>query len=240
VKCARLPPTDWLDPGTIAALQRAGLDGLWLHLHPAVGKRIFNKSGWHLLWGKPRSQDETGLWYGPMGFQQLIPVLSDLALEAAADFLAPAPADLVIDLYAGNGASLKRWGARGADSVGVELNGEACACAVENVPQARVLRGTCEQRLPQLTTCAQRAAPAHRLLYANPPRTGLETAVRAWITDTYRPRRMACLSCSAGTLRRDLEQLCGAGYRVERLLPYDFFPHTYHIETLALLQRQED
>ena len=239
LKTARLPETDWLTPPVIEALQTAGLDGLWLHLHPAVGKKIFNKPGWHLLWGKARSQDSAGLRYGPMGFQQLIPTLSLMALDAAVDFLSPAHTDLVVDLYCGNGASLRRWQSAAADSIGVELNGEACACAADNVPQTTTLRGTCTQRLPQLTAYARsRPAPRHRLLYANPPRTGLEAPVRAWITDTYRPLRMAYLSCSAGTLRRDLQELCRRAYRVEQLLPYDFFPHTYHVETLALLQRQ--
>jgi tRNA/tmRNA/rRNA uracil-C5-methylase (TrmA/RlmC/RlmD family) len=239
LKSARLPATDWLTPSVSDALQRAGLDGLWLHLHPAVGKKIFNKPGWHLLWGKARSQDSDGLWYGPVGFQQLIPALSGRALAAAADFLAPTHTDLVIDLYSGNGASLRRWQAAGADSIGVELDGEACACAADNVPQAAVLRGTCAQRLPQLSACVQRSPARRCLLYANPPRTGLETAVRAWIGGSCRPQRIACLSCSAGTLRRDLEELRRCGYRVERLLPYDFFPHTYHVETLALLQLQD-
>jgi len=239
LKTARLPPTDWLRPQVVDALQQAGVDGLWLHLHPAVGRKIFNKPGWHLLWGKARSRDDAGLWYGPMAFRQLIPALSVKALDAAEQFLSPAHGDLVADLYSGNGASLRRWRLAGADCIGVELNGEACACAADNVPQVLTLRGTCAQRLPQLTAYAQRGAvPRRRLLYANPPRTGLEAAVRAWVGDTFRPLRMACLSCSAGTLRRDLEELCRCGYRVEQLLPYDFFPHTYHVETLALLQRQ--
>jgi len=44
------------------------------------------------------------------------------------------------------------------------------------------------------------------------------------------------LSCSAGTLGRDLQTLTTAGYAVNTLIPYDFFPQTRHVETLALLQ----
>lgn len=241
LKTARLPATDWLSPREVAVLRAAGVEGLWLHLHPAVGKKIFNKPGWHLLWGEPRSRDDNGLWYGPMAFRQPIARLSDAALDDAAAFLSPAQGDLLIDLYSGNGASLKRWHTAGAEAVGVELNGEACACAEVNVPGAPTLRGTCTQRLPQLSARAA-ACPAtrRRLLYANPPRTGLEPEVCDWIVNDYRPGRMACLSCSAGTLRRDLELLCAGGYRVEHLLPWDFFPRTYHVETLALLQRVGD
>ena len=241
LKTAQLPATDWLSAAAVAALRTAGIDGLWLHLHPAVGKRIFNKPGWHLLWGEARSRDDDGLWYGPAAFRQPIPGLAAAALDVAERFLSPEPGDLLIDLYSGNGASLRRWYAAGVDSVGVELNGEACACAANNAPGALTLRGSCSQRLPQLAERAARCSgPGFRLVYANPPRTGLEPEVCRWLVESCRPARMACLSCSAGTLRRDLDQLCAAGYRVERLLPYDFFPRTYHVETLALLQRESD
>jgi len=47
--------------------------------------------------------------------------------------------------------------------------------------------------------------------------------------------RLAYLSCSAGTLARDLSVLEAAGYRVTGIEPYDFFPLTHHVETLARL-----
>jgi tRNA/tmRNA/rRNA uracil-C5-methylase (TrmA/RlmC/RlmD family) len=144
---------------------------------------------------------------------------------------------MVIDLYCGNGSTLRRWSKAGAPAVGVELDGTACECAALNNPGTEVLRGTCAQRIPQLedwTAQAQRANRT-RLLYLNPPRTGLESPLHGWISSRYRPARIAYLSCSAGTLGRDLARLCEAGYRVARLTPYDFFPHTYHVETLGLL-----
>ena len=49
--------------------------------------------------------------------------------------------------------------------------------------------------------------------------------------------RIAYLSCSPGSLARDLRALAGSGFRVERALPFDFFPGTDHVETLALLER---
>ncbi len=156
-------------------------------------------------------------------------------------FLAPAGGDCVADLYCGMGAGLVRWLACGARTLGIELGGESVECAHTNAPAALVLRGTCKERLPQLQAWAdQGSGKENRLLFANPPRTGIEPEVLEWIGGVYQPERMAYLSCSAGTLRRDLEILAGSGYRVERLTPYDFFPQTYHVETLALLRcRQE-
>jgi 23S rRNA (uracil1939-C5)-methyltransferase len=239
VKTNVLPDLAWLDAYTMSRLSAAGVEGLWIHLHPAAGKRVLGKNGWHLVWGAPESIDKTGLVYGPASFRQVIGSLSDHALSAAEAFLNPCPHDLMIDLYCGIGAGLARWHARQCRTLGVELGREAVSCARRNAPGATLLRGRCELRLPQLTEWvnSQTAAgnPA-RLLFANPPRTGIEAGVLEWITNTYQPARMAYLSCNADSLRRDLSCLASNGYSVRVLLPYDFFPRTHHMECLALIE----
>jgi 23S rRNA (uracil1939-C5)-methyltransferase len=237
LKQPHTPTTRWLDPATADHLRAAGVEGLWLNLHPAAGRRLFARHGWRLLWGVERSRDRYGLIYGPGAFRQLIPALYARSLDEAEAFLDPAAGDVVIDLYCGSGASLARWCRQGVTVIGVELGGEAVDCARHNAPAATVLRGKCTHRIPQLDAWlgGSDAARAGRLLYANPPRTGLEPAVVQWVAETCRPRRLAYLSCSAGTLRRDLDRLCEAGYRVVRVAPYDFFPQTRHVETLVLL-----
>ncbi len=235
------PDLTWLPEAVTTLATLPGMEGLWLHLHPAAGRRLFAKSGWYLLWGRPRSQAQ-GLLYGPTAFQQAIPALSDQALSEAERFLAPSPHSAVVDLYCGTGRSVQRWVAQGAAVIGVESQGEAVECARVNAPPAVILRGTCTQRLPQLTEwlAAPEQRGAHRLCYVNPPRTGLEADVTAWIIHTLRPQRLAYLSCNAGSLRRDLHGLTAADYQVARLSPYDFFPQTDHVETLALLFRGSD
>jgi 23S rRNA (uracil1939-C5)-methyltransferase len=237
LKTAISPATTWLDTELQQRLRRCGVEGMWLHLHPSAGKRIFNKPGWLRIWGQARSRDDDGLLYGPASFHQPVAALSRLALRHASLFLAPAAHSVVVDLYCGRGSSLKRWVTAGAHAVGVELDGQSCECAACNVPSATILRGRCIQRLPQLDDWVGSAdrARARRLLYLNPPRTGLEPELHEWIGERYRPARIAYLSCSAGTLQRDLSSLGSHGYRVEHIIPYDFFPHTYHVETLALL-----
>lgn len=239
LKTTQLPNLDWLNREFQGGLRDAGIEGLWLHLYPSAGRRLFTKNGWRLLWGRPRSLDGNRLIYGPAAFQQLIPALYRQALDQAERFLAPSGDDSVIDLYCGLGTSLMRWVRPGARTVGVELGGEALECARQNVPDALVLRGACEARIPQLDEWVGQESTGQRLLYVNPPRTGLEPGVLNWVRDTLRPVRMAYLSCSAGTLRRDLDSLTGFGYRVERIIPYDFFPQTYHVETLVLLRRAD-
>ncbi|MEZ5584572.1 MAG: hypothetical protein R3F37_19030 [Candidatus Competibacteraceae bacterium] len=91
LKTHRLPKRDWLSPILQKRLEAAGLEGLWLHLHPAAGRRMFSKNGWHLLWGKPFSWDNQGFRYGPTAFQQLLPELYQQALNEAEAFSLPLP-----------------------------------------------------------------------------------------------------------------------------------------------------
>jgi len=224
-----------LDP-VLAAVAEVGLEGVWLHLHPSAGRRLFARRGWRLLWGHPRSRDAQGLLHGPTAFAQALPELHRASLTAAAAHLRPGPGVAVLDLYCGHGASLREWTTAGSTALGVELSGEAVELAASNAPAASVLRGTCVQRLPQV--CAWWSGQrGERVAYVNPPRSGLEPDVVAALAHELRPARLAYLSCSAGTLARDLAALAGAGYQVCGIEPYDFFPLTHHVEALALLER---
>ncbi len=73
------------------------------------------------------------------------------------------------------------------------------------------------------------------VVLVDPPRRGVDPAVLAELT--VRPvARLVYLSCNPTTLARDLKTLLGA-YRLKDIKIYDFFPHTPHIETLAVLER---
>ncbi|MBI5882090.1 MAG: class I SAM-dependent RNA methyltransferase [Elusimicrobia bacterium] len=213
-----------------------GVEGLWLHLHPSAGRRLFCRSGWKLLWGVPRSRDSQGALHGPTAFSQPQAALHGSALDAMNSHLRPGPGAVFVDLYCGIGKGLARAAAAGAACVGVELSGEAVECGQANAPGARVLRGACGLRLPQLDAFLAEHRGERRLLAVNPPRGGLEPVVRQWVS-SMAPERAAYLSCSAGTLARDLRDLEADGLVVERLLPYDFFPLTHHVEVLALLRK---
>lgn len=235
LKTREKPTLEWLSDELQRQLWAAGVEGLWLNMHPSAGRVLFTKRGWFLVWGHPRSRDAAGMLHGPAAFQQLLPELYLASLEESFGFLAPAPADGLVDLYCGIGASASHLATAGASVLGIELGGEATECARLNAPTCEILRGKCAQRIPQLTAFATRTT-GRRLLYANPPRSGLEPAIVRWSAHEYRPSLIAYLSCSAGTLCRDLVALTESGYEVQRITPYDFFPRTHHVETLALLR----
>jgi 23S rRNA (uracil1939-C5)-methyltransferase len=51
------------------------------------------------------------------------------------------------------------------------------------------------------------------------------------------PERVVYISCNPETQQRDLFFLVKNGYKVRRIQPVDMFPHTKHVETVVLIQR---
>ena len=239
-KAKTAPPDGWLfasrhgRSSPAEELADIGIEGIWFHSNPAAGVKLFGKRGWRLAWGAPRSADSRGLLYGPTSFSQLLPELHDASLDEARRFLASVRGDAVADLYCGIGAGLRLWRECGAETLGVEGSGEAVECALRNAPEAAVLRGSCADRVPMISEFLRSVPPERRIAYVNPPRTGLELPVTELLA-SHRLRGLAYLSCSPGTLERDLAILERA-YSVERLVPYDFFPRTAAVEVLALLR----
>ena len=50
--------------------------------------------------------------------------------------------------------------------------------------------------------------------------------------------RLHLVSCDPATLARDIKGLVGGGYTVKEVALIDFFPQTYHIESVALLAKE--
>ncbi len=74
------------------------------------------------------------------------------------------------------------------------------------------------------------------LVVLDPPRAGVGLPALELLT-SLRPRRIHYASCHPPTLARDLAFLLQRGYRVDSVEFFDFFPQTYHIESLVRLTR---
>lgn len=113
--------------------------------------------------------------------------------------------------------------------------------------QANILTANENCKLNQITNCTfylsraedvlkQINLPKTDALVIDPPRTGLSKNGLNVVKKLAIPR-VAYVSCNPATLARDLRELCGHGYTIHRIIPFDFFPHTGHLETLAILER---
>ena len=221
-------------------LARIGVKGLFLNLNPSTGKRIFGSRAWRKIWGEEKDKQRilgNDFVFGPASFQQQIIPLYESALVVAQNFLLGPGGVAVVDLYSGVGASLWLWNKKGSETIGVELGSEAVGCAKANVPNATILQGKVSDRVPQLQEWVETQGARQIVAFVNPPRTGLEADVLSWLSRERKVEKIAYLSCSPGTFKRDLTALNAAGFCVHEIIPYDFFPYTKHIEALALLIR---
>jgi 23S rRNA (uracil1939-C5)-methyltransferase len=73
------------------------------------------------------------------------------------------------------------------------------------------------------------------VLILDPPRTGCDPALLSVIPEL-KPSRVVYISCNPATQARDIRHLLDRGFTLKSLTPYDMFPQTAHIETVALLE----
>jgi 23S rRNA (uracil1939-C5)-methyltransferase len=155
--------------------------------------------------------------------------------RAALDLLAPGPDDAVLDLYAGIG-TIGLTVARQAGSVtAIEENPVAMRLAgvnarINGVANLRTLPGRVEEALRKVRVGQHHAA------VLDPPRAGCEPGAIAELL-RLGPERLVYVSCEPTTHARDIALLVRGGYRVRRAAIVDMFPHTYHVESVALLER---
>jgi len=151
------------------------------------------------------------------------------------DMLAPSPADAVVDLYAGIG-TISLAVAREAGSVtAIEENPVAMRLAgvnarINGIGNVRTVPGRVEEALRGMR------GGRHQAAVLDPPRAGCDPAAIAELL-RLAPDRLVYVSCEPTTHARDISLLVGGGYRIRRAAVVDMFPHTYHIESVALLER---
>ena len=73
-------------------------------------------------------------------------------------------------------------------------------------------------------------------VFLDPPRTGASEDFLETLA-SLAPERVVYISCNPETQVRDCQLLLDAGYALEVVQPGDMFPHTSHVETVALMTR---
>ena len=71
----------------------------------------------------------------------------------------------------------------------------------------------------------------------DPPRTGCTPSVLGWVAERVQPRTITYVSCNPEALAGDARSLLDSGYRLASVQPVDMFPHTLHIEAVAIFER---
>ena len=194
-----------------------------------------------LLWGDDAIEEKLlGLRFRirPNAFLQTNTRMAERLYELAIEYAGLTGDETVYDLYCGTG-TIGLSMARNALTVwGVDVSEESIACALENaelngIGNAAFFAGNVGQALEELH---DRAGDPD-LVVVDPQRAGLAGKALRRVGRLQAPR-VVYVSCNPTTLASDLKVLAADwGYRLERARPLDMFPHTPHVETVALLTR---
>jgi len=149
-------------------------------------------------------------------------------------------AEIVYDLYTGTGTIANYLAARAKLVVGLEYVPEAIVDAkinseINEITNTRFFAGDMKDILtPELIE--KNGQPD--VIITDPPRAGMHKDVVEVILGA-QPKRIVYVSCNPATQARDISLLSEA-YTVAAYQPVDMFPHTHHVENIALLKRKEN
>ena len=157
-----------------------------------------------------------------------------LAHRLAALATGTAEGRLAIDLYAGVGLFTLPLARRFREVVAVD----SAASAMRDL-RFNARRAGCSVRAVHLDVDVflEGFSGQPDVIVADPPRTGLGATVVNQIV-RLGPPRLHLVSCDPATLARDLKLLLAGGFALLELQMVDLFPQTYHIETVAILERR--
>lgn len=140
----------------------------------------------------------------------------------------------VLDLYTGTGTIPIWLSNRAGKIMGIEIVESAVNDARKNAALNGI--GNCTFLVGDIREVLPAYSDPVDLLIIDPPRVGMHKDVVRQVMDL-NVGRIVYVSCNPATLARDLEMLSRV-YAVEQVQPVDMFPHTYHIESVALLTRR--
>jgi 23S rRNA (uracil1939-C5)-methyltransferase len=135
----------------------------------------------------------------------------------------------LLDLFCGAGNFSLPASRRGARVTGVDADGGAIAAAAHNADRMKFRDAQFVAMKASATAdFLHRARYRPEVIILDPPRTGAPDLMEPIIK--LRAPRVIYVSCDVTTLARDLRVLTGAGYKVNRVRGFDFFPNTHHVE----------
>ena len=175
--------------------------------------------------------------FGPADFIQVNRDINVAMIEATMRLLEPSAADRVLDLFCGLGNFTLPIALRAAVAVGVEGDRGLVAKARANAGRNGIANTEFHvDNLFEPAGFGPWAADPYDLVLLDPPRAGALAIMERMAQ--WRPRRVVYISCHPGSLARDAGilietqgfQLVGAGVM-------DMFPHTTHVESVAVFER---
>lgn len=214
---------------------------LWL-VNTQVADRAQSEDS-HTLLGRDFIYDEMfgytyRLWFDT--FFQTNPLQAEKLVELALEMGAPKADEKMIDLFCGVGTFSLPFAEKVQKLAGIEIVETSIASAKRNaiengIDNTYFLAKDARHGIDEVLETFGRP----ELLLLDPPRSGAGGKVMRRIARS-QPERIVYVSCNPETFARDIQELSPFGYELQKVQPVDLFPHTYHVELVALLSRVKE
>lgn len=179
-------------------------------------------------------------YLSPPSFFQVNRFLTEELYKRAISYFEE-PEDLtILDLYCGIGTTSLALAKIARQVIGVELVASAVQNAKESARKNEIknvsfIEARAEELLPQLLEKYKKEKLA---ILVDPPRKGLDSKLVNAIANSEIPQ-LVYISCNPATLARDAGILAERGYELKKVEGFDLFPETGHVESLALLIKDD-
>ena len=229
--------------------------GLCVNINEGSGNAILGRETL-CLYGKDSIEDKIGelsFSISVPSFYQVNPVQTEKIYGKALEYAALTGEETVWDCYCGIGTISLVLAQKAKQVYGLEIVPEAIENAKKNAEKnglqnAEFFVGAAEEVLPKWVEEQKRELSAKGADYGigdmvdvvslDPPRKGCDEACLSAVLELS-PKRIVYVSCDPGSLARDMKYLREGGYVLEKWVGIDNFPRTGHVETIALLQKEE-
>jgi 23S rRNA (uracil1939-C5)-methyltransferase len=193
-----------------------------------------------VLWGAEGITDKLGKFEFNISAKSFFQVNTDQAevlYNKAVEYAGLTGTETVVDAYCGTGTITLFLAEQAAKVYGIEIAEPAILDARINAERNKVTNveftvGDAMVVMPRLFNQGLRPD----IIVVDPPRAGCERTVLETFVNM-EPKRIVYVSCNPASLARDLSVLAEYGYVTKEIQPVDLFPHTFHVECVALIER---
>lgn len=176
------------------------------------------------------------LSFKPTDFTQINYHINQKMVSRVTELLAPQSHEKVLDLFCGIGNFTLPLATKCQSCVGVEGNAAAISRANFNTEQNKITNTKFYTfDLSKDYTNQEWATGNYDKILIDPPRTGALECIQ--LLSKFKAQKIVYVSCNPATLARDCKELKQQGYTMTHAGIIDMFPHTNHVETIAVLQK---
>ena len=175
--------------------------------------------------------------FNPTDFIQVNGAINQALVSRAVELLDPAPGSAVLDLYCGLGNFTLALARKAGRVVGVEGDRELVRRGGENARRNGIVNAEFHvaDLMQPLPAGASWLSEQYPYVLLDPPRAGAQAMLPT--VARLAPKRVLYISCHPGSLARDIGLMIHEhGYKLRAAGVVDMFPHTTHVESLAVLE----